>query len=427
VLLVGAALVFSLKISAQTNTPVTAAPVPPPSAPAQRSAAELEKLVEPIALHPDPLIAVVLPASVYPLEIVQAARFVKDTNNIAKLDEQPWDENVRAVASFPAMIAKMDEDLAWTTQLGQAFLEQQTDVMNAIQSLRNKAQKAGTLQTTTQQVVVVTNVVQEKTIEQQVVVVTNTIVQIQPSNPQVIYVPTYPPTVYYPPPAYVYDPYAPLITFGMGMAMGAIIANNCDWDDGCVSHHNDVDVNVDRNVNRNVNRNTNRERPTQNSGNRGGGTRWQPDQSRLRNSGAPPSAQTREARGWGGAQGAQRPGAGAGGARASQLPAGGAAGSARPGQQPARPTAGTQPSRTPGAGGGQANWPGQRPPQQPSAGQQPGGGRQGGSSSFNRPSQGSSAFGGVNSGRSAQNFSNRGAASRGGGGGGRGGGGGGRR
>ena len=75
-----------------------ATPAPPPSAPAQRSAAELEKLAMPIALHPDPLIAIILPASVYPLEVVQAARFVKDTNNISKVDQHPWDENVKAVA-----------------------------------------------------------------------------------------------------------------------------------------------------------------------------------------------------------------------------------------------------------------------------------------------------------------------------------------
>ena len=291
---------FSLKPMV-TNAQDTTGAAPPPSAAAKRGAAELEKLVEPIALHPDPLIAIVLPASAYPLEVVQAARFVKDTNNIAKLDQQPWDDNVKAVARFPQMISKMDADLTWTTELGQAFVDQPEDVMNAIQSLRNKAQKAGTLKTSEQQVVVVTNVIQEKTIEQQVVVVTNTIVQIQPSNPQVIYVPTYPPTVYYPPPAYVYDPMTPLITFGMGMAVGAIIANNCDWNHGCVYHgHSDVDVNVDRNVNRNVNRNTNRDRPTQYGGNRTGGTKWQPDQSRLRTTGAPPTAQTREARGWGG-------------------------------------------------------------------------------------------------------------------------------
>lgn len=208
------------------------AAAPPPSAPAQRGTNDLERLVMPIALHPDPLIAIMLPASVYPVEIVQAARFVRDTNNLPKVDQQPWDENVKAVAKFPDLIAKMDADLGWTVALGQAFLSQPKELMDTIQALRAKAQKAGTLQSTAQQVVTVTNMVVERTVEQQVVVVTNTVVQIQPSNPQVVYVPSYPPTVYYPPPAYVYDPWAPLVTFGVGMAVGAIIANNCDWHGG---------------------------------------------------------------------------------------------------------------------------------------------------------------------------------------------------
>src|SRR5580765_2400147 len=98
-------------------------PSPPPSAPAKMSAAELQKLVEPIALHPDPLIAMILPAAAYPLEIVQAARFVKDTNNISKLAEQPWDENVKGIAKFPQLVAQMDADLVWTINLGQAFVD----------------------------------------------------------------------------------------------------------------------------------------------------------------------------------------------------------------------------------------------------------------------------------------------------------------
>ena len=85
----------------------------------------------------------ILPASAYPLEIVQAARFVRDTNNLAKLDEQPWDENVKAVAKFPEMIAKMDQDLRWTMDLGQAFIDQSRELMDAIQELRQKAQQAG--------------------------------------------------------------------------------------------------------------------------------------------------------------------------------------------------------------------------------------------------------------------------------------------
>jgi hypothetical protein len=97
--------------TASSSAEPAAAPAPPPSAPAKKSAAELEKLVEPIALHPDPLIAILLPASAYPLEIVQAARFVKDTNNIPKVDDQPWDDNVKEVAKFPELIAMMDKDL----------------------------------------------------------------------------------------------------------------------------------------------------------------------------------------------------------------------------------------------------------------------------------------------------------------------------
>ena len=193
-----------------------ATPAPPPSAPAKLSASELEKLAQPIALHPDPLISIILPASVYPLEIVQAARFVKDTNNIPKVDEQPWDENVKAVAKIPELIAKMDADLSWTMKLGQAFLDQPKELMDTIQDLRGKAQKAGTLRTTEQQIVTVTNVVVVQTNYNQVVNVTNQVVQVAPANPQVVYVPTYPPTVYYPPPGYVYNPYAPLISFGIG-------------------------------------------------------------------------------------------------------------------------------------------------------------------------------------------------------------------
>jgi hypothetical protein len=212
------------------STPPAAHPAPPPAAAPQRSAADLARLAAPIALYPDPLISIILPAAVYPVEIVQAARFVKDTNNIPKLKDQPWDPNVRAVAEIPPVIQKMSDDLVWTVDLGQAFLEQQKDLMDAIQELRGKAQAAGTLKTTPQQIVIVTNAVVERTYEQQVVYVTNTVVQIEPASPQVIYVPQYNPTVVYaPPPAYVVDPVVPLLTFGVGIAVGAIIANNCDW------------------------------------------------------------------------------------------------------------------------------------------------------------------------------------------------------
>jgi len=226
------------------------------------SAAELAKLVVPIALHPDPLIAILLPASAYPLEIVQAARFVKDTNNIPKVDDQQWDDNVKEVAKFPELIAMMDKDLPWTMDLGQAFIDQGEDVMNAIQTLRGKAQKAGNLKTSTQQIVTVTNIVVQQTNITEVVNVTKEIVQVVPSNPAVVYVPSYPPAVYYPP-AYAYA--APLVSFGVGMMWGAAIANNCNWGGGS------VDIDVDKNVNRNSNRNTDRSSNRSQSGNRASG------------------------------------------------------------------------------------------------------------------------------------------------------------
>ncbi len=404
-------------------------PAPPPSAAAKLSAADLEKLAQPIALHPDPLIAILLPASVYPVEVVQAARFVKDTNNIAKVDQQPWDENVKAVAKIPALINQMDTNLNWTVQLGQAFLDQPKELMDVIQALRAKAQKAGTLQTTPQQVVVVTNVLVEKTVEQQVVVVTNTVVQIQPANPQVVYVPSYPPTVYYPPPAYVYDPWAPLVTFGVGMAVGAIIANNCDWHHGgvYVGHHGvavwgggygDVDINVNNNFNQNVNVNN----PGGSSGTRpsnpGSGARppgatspggrpptastmpaqkWQPDQSRLKTSGAP-SATTREARGWG-----SNGGAGGAAARPSTGAIGAGPSTGSVGARPSTGAVGTRPSTGSPSVSRPAASPSISQPRSPSP-----------SNVRPSPSTGArdSAFSGAGGGGNTRDFSSRGSSSR---------------
>jgi len=415
----------------QAGAPVAAAPTttpsPPPSAPPKRSAADLEKLVAPIALYPDPLIATLLPASVYPLEIVQAARFVANTNNLAKLDAQPWDENVKAVARVPGVIEKMNEDISWTIEIGEAFLAQDKDVMDAIQAMRGKAQKAGTLQTTPQQVVVVTNMIIEKTVEQKVVVVTNTVVQIQPTSSTVVYVPTYNPyTVYYPPPAYVYNPLAPLVTFGAGMAMGAIIANNCDWHHGGC-YNNDVNINVNKNYNQNVNVNRSGNANTSRGTGAGqtsaaGGQKWQPDQSRLSKSGSPTaanSARSAEARGWGSS------GAGASTGSVGARPATGTAGA-----RPSTGTASTRPSTgTPSASRPAASPSASRPSPSPNYSQPKA------SPAASRPSSSGSAFSGANSGAKTSDFSSRGTSSRsssGGGGrssggGGRGGGGGGRR
>ncbi|MGD0258783.1 MAG: DUF3300 domain-containing protein [Verrucomicrobiota bacterium] len=390
-LIASAALVLALWCSAhaQQNAP---SPAPPPAAPPQFSEADLEKLLAPIALYPDPLIATILPASVYPLEIVQAARFVKDTNNLSKLDDQPWDENVKAVARFPELIAKMDADLSWTTDLGQAFLEQQKEAMDTIQSLRAKAQTLGTLKTTPQQVVMVTNTIVEKTIEQQLVYVTNTVVQIQPSNPQVIYIPTYNPYyVYYPPPVYYVGP-PPVVTFAAGITVGLILANNCNWHHGgiYVGHHGVAvwggsSYHGHGNVNVNVNRNVNINNTTINNVNRTS-QQWQPDQSRLRTSGAPgakASTQTAQARGWSSGGAVTRPATSTGTVAARPGPAPSAS---RPSPSPSpsynRPASGSSSQRSPGASR-------------------------------------DSAFGGISSGTGTRDSSHRGSASRGGGSGGR--------
>jgi hypothetical protein len=411
--------------AAPAAAPPAATPAPPPAAPPKRTAAELEKLVAPIALYPDPLLATVLPASVYPLEIVQAARFVADTNNLTKLDAQPWDDNVKAVARVPEAIKKLNEDISWTIELGDAFLAQDKDVMDAVQSMRGKAQKAGTLQTSPQQVVTVTNMIVEKTVEEKVVVVTNTVVQIAPASSTVVYVPTYNPyTVYYPPPAYYANPY-PLLTFGAGMAMGAIIANNCNWYHGGCYHGGDVNIDIDRNVNRESNRNVNRDGSRSSNANSarssatGGQQKWQPDQSRLSKSGSPSAtARSAEARGW--SSGGAKTSTGSAGARPSTGTAG-----ARPstGTASARPSTGTpsasRPSASPSASRPSPSSSASRPQVSPSS---------------SRSSSSGSAFGGASSGASARSSSSRGAASRssggfsgGGGGGGRGGGGGGGR
>jgi hypothetical protein len=382
----------SVALAADPDLQSTAAP--PPSAPPKFSAAELEKLAAPIALHPDPLIAIILPASVYPLEIVQAARFVKDTNNIPKVGEQPWDENVKALAEFPEVIQMMNDDLTWTMDLGQAFLEQPQELMNTIQMLRAKANSSGVLQTTPQQIVVVTNTIIEKTVEQQIIYVTNTIVQIQPANPQIIYVPTYPPTIYYyyPPPVYVGPP--PAVTFAVGVTVGLIIANNCDWHSGGIyvghhgvavwgggGYHGDVKVNVNRNVNINNNNTINNVNRTP--------QKWQPDQSRMSTAGASgtkSSTQTAQARGW--SSGTTQP------APATRATTGAA--SARPSPSPSV----SRPSPAP-------NQSYNRPAP---------------SQSYNRPvpsASPQSAFGGVGSGASTRQDSSRGSYSRGGGGGGR--------
>jgi hypothetical protein len=467
-------MVAALTAAALAQESMDASSAPPPSAAPPRSAADLEKLAAPMALYPDPLVAIMLPAAVYPVEIVQAARFVADTNNLATLDDQPWDTNVLAVARFPSVIQKMSDELGWTAELGQAFVNQPSELMDAIQSLRAQAQSVGTLQTTPEQEVVVTNVVVERTYETQIVYVTNTVVQIVPANPQVIYVPTYNPTIVYaPPPTYVYSPATPLIFFGVGIAAGVIIANNhCDWHYGGVYYGRSTTVVVYRGsgygrypyyppppyyrppvyypppgyrppppgyrppgipppayyppratpYSRNGSGLPKAGTLPANSGAGGASTmqRWQPDQSRLPSTGAAStqaSINTMEARGWSSGTGtgtaATRPAYGNGATTGAVNPA---KGTQRPTQSVATPSTPRPSYNTPTQSPNVAR-PAPSPGNPQPRANQP----------VNRPSQPNagqgSAFGGVDNGAAARDSSNRGAASRGtaqgGGGGGR--------
>ena len=249
--------------------PLTAQDVPPPApaaapAPPTFKPEEIEQIVAPIALYPDPLLAQVLMASTYPLEIVEAARWrkqnpdLKDTALENALQQQTWDPAVKSLTAFPDVLTMMNEELPWTQKLGDAFLAQQKDVMDAVQTLRAKAKAAGNLESNEQQKVIVepaapVNVQQNVTVQQPEgapapAPAPPTVIKIEQANPQVVYVPTYSPAVYGPWPYPAYPPYSyyppgyvagtALLSFGVGMAVGAAVWGNCNWG------HGDVNINT---------------------------------------------------------------------------------------------------------------------------------------------------------------------------------------
>jgi len=216
---------------------------------------QLDSLVAPIALYPDPLLAQTLAASTYPLELMQLQQWLarnpglKDKALADAVAKQPWDPSVQAMAALPDVVKWLSDDIQWTTDLGNAFLAQQSDVMNAVQRMRQKAQGTGNLKSTPQQKVE-TEVVESK----QVIV-------IEQANPEVVYVPSYNPTVVYGEPAYPYPAiYYPsagyyaagaAISFGVGVAMGAAWGGGWGWNAGW--GHNDININNFNNFNRNAN------------------------------------------------------------------------------------------------------------------------------------------------------------------------------
>lgn len=238
---------------------------------------ELDQMLAPVALYPDELLSQILMASTYPLEIVQADRWTKQNKNLKgdaltqALEKQDWDASVKSLVNFPDVLSKMNENLEWTQKLGDAFLAQQKQVMDTVQNLRKKAQEAGNLKSTEQQKVIV----QEK------------VIVIEPAQPQVIYVPSYNPTVVYgawwwpafPPfPPFFLPPPGMFIGFGMGVAAGAAWGyawGHANW------HGGDVDIDVNRNTN--INNNINREKYKSDMKNKGRGEggqgKWQHDAS----------------------------------------------------------------------------------------------------------------------------------------------------
>ncbi len=239
---------------------------------------QLDSLVAPIALYPDPLLAQTLAACTYPLELVQLQQWLeknknlKDTELAAAVAKQPWDPSIQALAALPDVVSFLANDIQWTTDLGNAFLAQESDVMDAVQRMRKKAQDKGNLKTTEQQKIE-TRIIEDKSV-----------ILIEQANPQVVYVPSYDPVVVYGPPVYPYPPiYYPhwgyyaagmAISFGVGVMMGAFWSGGWGW--GCGWGGNNVYVNRNNNFNRNtnINRGTNLgnrpANPIAGGGNRGG-------------------------------------------------------------------------------------------------------------------------------------------------------------
>ena len=193
---------------------VRSAPLPPAYASsAQLFPEQLDELLGPIALYPDTLIAIMLPASTAPSEIVLAARYLQAGRDTLQIENQPWDDSVQALAHYPDTIRWMDENLAWTKQLGESFLAQPDDAMAAIQRLRARALAAGHLFSNAQHQVVTEG----------------GLISILPAQPHVIYAPYYSPQiVYFSQVGYAsFD--APFLTFGSGFSSGWWLAYHLDW------------------------------------------------------------------------------------------------------------------------------------------------------------------------------------------------------
>jgi uncharacterized membrane protein YgcG len=189
---------------------------------------QLDQLVAPIALYPDSLVAQILAASTFPEQVVEADRFLQAHPDLKgdalaqQVDQQPWDPSVKALTAFPSVLGNMDKNLSWTSSLGDAYYNQEQDVMDAVQRMRQKAQRAGNLKTT----------------EQQTVTTQGSTVTIQPASPDVVYVPAYDPWLVY---GYPIGPWpgwyaypgiwygGPYLSFGVGFGIGFFGGYGWGW------------------------------------------------------------------------------------------------------------------------------------------------------------------------------------------------------
>jgi len=409
------ALFLLVPFAAMAQAPAT------PAAPSAGSdqllnSQQLEALVAPIALYPDPLLATVLMASTYPLEVVQADRWKSQNKNLkddalkAAVDKEGWDENVKALVATPDVLSMMSTKLDWTQRLGDAVLAQQQDVMDAVQRLRAKAQANNKLQTTKEQKV---TVMQAPTGNKQVIA-------IEPTQPDTMYVPYYDPGVVYGDwpysdyPAYSFGYYPPYIGAGAiasGLAWGAAGWALGRWGTGGNYWGGNINWN-----NNNINVNRPQVNPL-------GGNNWQHNAAHrqgVRYNNSTVAQKFGGNRGAGAAGRNDMRGRGGGGLGAGAGAAlGGAAGAALGNRAGQRPSAGQLPAKGGQGKGGQGAKGGQAGKGGGKGGGAKGAGK-GGAKAAQRPAggggRGGNAFAGGGSGRAANRSSARGAASIGAGG-----------
>ena len=381
------------------------------SAPTTYNAEQLDALLAPIALYPDALLTQVLMASTFPIEIVEAERWLQQPGNAqlqgdaltAALASQSWDPSVKSLVPFPQVLSMLNGNLSWTQQVGYAFATQQADVMNSVQRLRAQAEQAGTLQSTAQQTV---------STDQGAIV-------IQPASPQVVYVPVYNPSVVYgtwpytayppvyfpPPPGYVA---ANAFVSGLAFAAGvAVVGSLWGWAQPGWGRGN-VNVNVNRYNNINVNRTSIQSNvwraPAPGVGGRPVRAPSGPVGTPARLNGLPPNAIGRQAVQVPSSL-VSRPPAGTG--APPNRPASPANRPATPPNRPASPPgqAANRPASPPSRPAPPPNRPASPPPNRPAAPPRPA------APARPAPSNGG-AFGGVNQGARATQYGNRGAQSR---------------